>query len=233
MMRADALDEIFANPEVFGCRFTAPGSGVLDAGVAAPGGWMAGRALVLSLLSGFADVNFGQLAASGQLVPTLDVFLDDAAGAALALAPDGDGTYGGASSAYRFLPAAAPANAHNTVLAAPHSMVAHLFEAGTALPREVRGLLAAGFCKEEINWGFSSAPVVLRALDDAAAAAMQARVLGCGQMVSVWLRGADEELRGYLEAWGGPGELRLHNLLSGNTFIGGKLDEEGLAACLA
>ncbi len=233
MSNKDALQEVFENPEKFACGRSMQNPCALDAGLHATGGWMAGRALVLTLLSGFADVSFGNMEAGGNLVPTLDVFLDNTVAAAEALRPDEDGAYRGASSPYRFLLAEkAPETGENLMVAAPQSLVAHLFAAGIALPREVQNLLGAGFCKEEISWGFSSMPIILRSKDAAAEAALQAQVQKAGQLVSVWLRGADEELKEYLTKRDGNGELRLHNLLTGNTFVGGKVDETALARLL-
>lgn len=232
MKKQDALQLVFENPGRFGCTVLKEGQ-VLDAGIDAPGGWMAGRAVVQSLL-GFAEVNFDQMTAGAHMVPTLDVYLDNTVAAARTLDFSG-GVISGEGSDYGFVLTdsknADPAD-KKVLLAGGASLVGHLFQAGTALPRAVQGLLAAGFCPEEIYWGHSAMPIILRHADAALEAAVQERVQKAGALVSVWARCSDEEMKTYLQSWNGPGELRLHNVLSGNTFIGGKIDEDALLACL-
>ncbi|GHT93395.1 hypothetical protein FACS1894140_6450 [Spirochaetia bacterium] len=230
MIETDALKPVFENPEKFGCIPLGPS--VLDGGIDVPGGWQAGKRLVLSLLSGFADVVFDQIQAGGRMVPTLDVYLDRTVAAAEALVPDDQGVVSAAG--YGFCHSADRVYSYGDlklVAAGPSSLLAHLYAAGMVLPQTVQGLLSAGFCREEIFWGFSSVPIILRQQGEGEIP-LQEQVHKAGRLVSIWVRGADEEITSYLKGWHGPGELRLHNLRSGNTFVGGKIDEEGLARCL-
>jgi hypothetical protein len=237
MRESDPLQAVFENPEKFGC---APlGAALLDGGIKAPGGWQAGKRAVLSLFSGFAEVNFDHISAGGRMLPTLDVYLDRMLPAAQSIVPDAAGAVGGSGYGFRLVPHAeeeaavsvGAASDRKLLLAGTSSLVGHLCQAGMVLPQTVQALLDAGFCGEEFFWGFSSLPIVLRRLD-AGETPLQEQVQKAGRLASLWLRGSDEELKAYLENWRGPGELRLHNLLSGNTFIGGRLDEPALTRCL-
>jgi hypothetical protein len=238
MFESDPLQTVFENPEKFGCALLG-GAALLDGGINAPGGWQAGKRAVLSLFSGFAEVSFDQINAGGRMLPTLDVYLDRMLPAAESIVPDAGGAVGAPGSGYAFRlvpsgegPGAAPDPAGRKLLLAGYSsLVGRLCQAGMILPQTVRELLAAGFCGEEFFWGFSSLPIIVRRLDEGEKQ-VQEQVQKAGRLVSLWLRASDEEIKTYLEKWRGPGELRLHNLVSGNTFIGGRIDEEALVRCL-
>ncbi|MDR0840300.1 MAG: hypothetical protein LBN26_02805 [Christensenellaceae bacterium] len=229
----DALERVFQNPEQYGCA-RLPNSLALDGGVAAPGGWLAGKCAVESLFAGCAEVVLDQMTAGDRRLPTLDVYLDAAVSSSAALRLDGgvltapDGAHGVLIT--EDVPAVLPDS--NVLLASPVSLVGHLVEAGLALPRAIQALLQAGFAAEEIFWGYSAAPIVLRSSSAASEKAVQGLLSRAGTLVSVWLRCGDEELRAYLKQWDGPGELRLHNLCSGNTYAGGRIDDAALLRCI-
>lgn len=224
----NTVDELFALPEKYACA-PVPNTGgrLLDGGVNAPGGWQAGLLAVKNLLSGYAEVCLDHMQAGDRMVPTLDVYLDRAVAATRALTDD-NGVLAAQGTGFALvladtLDTPAPKEGDRVLVAAPHSLVGHLADAGMALPREVKSLLDAGFCPEEIFWGHSASPIVLW---------NKAAVRKAGQLVGLWLRCGDEELAHYTANWQGDGELRLHNLRTGSTFLAGAVDEEALGRCL-
>ena len=229
----DAMKDVFAQPTQYGCSLVEGTEGrCLDGGVQAPGGWQVGLRAVRTLLSGYAEVSLDHIQAGSRMVPTLDVYLDRTVAATGALKEmDGDVLCAGGSDFAVVIAddVSAPVQTQRTLLASPASLAGHLARAGMALPLAVKGLLDAGFCSEEIYWGHSSMPIVMRRADEGDAA-FQSALRSAGQLVAVWLRCSDEELAAYMDSWRGDGELRLYNLRTGNTFLGGGIDDEALAA---
>ncbi|NLC40137.1 MAG: hypothetical protein GX763_04365, partial [Clostridiaceae bacterium] len=112
-------------------------------------------------------------------------------------------------------------------LASPLSLTARIFQAGGVLIKVIEDIAADySLTEEAFLWAWGSAPLLIQSDDAKKEAVLQAQANDSAAISSLWLRCTDEVATSICNAWAGPGELRLHNVSSGNTFAAGSVNEE-------
>lgn len=159
-----AFADILAGCPANGCRAESPRR--VDAGASVPGGWSAARRLAEGLYGGRALVNVTQAPVEDVELPAVEVFCDDPVGTAGNFRPEA-GVMGvrDADGAWALCCGGPSALAEPLVTVGRASLSAAVLEGASLIPAAVDYLLERGVKPEEILWGWSSAPVVLTALD--------------------------------------------------------------------
>jgi hypothetical protein len=238
---AVSLSELIQTPSAYECEtITENGNGfcLIDAGIKARGGFRAGLLALSALYSGYGYADYGRLEAGGSYVPTVDTYLDHSVEASRSFFyTDGRGVRGADKTiGLRLIRASDdPAGSFNLamrheIVFSPGSFLHHVLRAAGVLVYVVRDLVLneKGFSEDSVLWAWGKAPFVLRQKDENALRSYQDEALYAGAVSAVWLRAEDNALRSFAADWNGPGEIRLHNVQSGNTFIGGLFDSERL-----
>ena len=223
------FQEILDCPIKFGCTITK--NKLIDAGVEDIGGWHVGKKIVQGLVGGLGEVTFDQMKIGEFTIATIDLFLDKPVQSTRgSFLNNVNGIIGADDSDFGF---AISENLQlqstkHIFVASSTSLVASIYNGAKALPLLVNRVLAAGIDAERIMWGFGTAPVILFSEDANKAIDIQNFVLAKGAIASLWIKGTDDELIAIAKVAIDCGEIRLHNILSGNTFIGGKVDEAAM-----
>ncbi|HHU32116.1 MAG: methenyltetrahydromethanopterin cyclohydrolase [Zhaonellaceae bacterium] len=216
---------------------------IVDIGVNAPGGWSAGKELIYLFMNGMGYVNFGEMALEGFALPTVDTYFDNPAEVCLAsmlnekkigehtmIGPD---TWGEDNFCYfetlEVKPDLSQKTDQTIIVASPLSLVSAIYNSALVVPLAVKKLVNMGVNLEQIEWAWGSSPLAtLSELPDLVAMRKEA-ALCYGGVVSIWLRVEDKLLQDIVNKWEGLGEIRLHNLPTAKTYVGGKLDLKKLS----
>ena len=200
------------NTEAIDCRIHKTKQGmIVDAGVEAAGGWQAGSFLLQTLICGLGDVVYDKIDFEGIVLPTVCMYLDNPALVA--------------ENYLRhdlYLCTEELPEEGNFVTAGASSIVHHIFEAGSPALTLTKNLMDAGVEAENILWGFSSTVLLFKGKDPEGAAIDREMMLEKGCAVSIWLNAKDDFCKEFLKDHT-HGEIRLHNLRTGNTFVSGRM----------
>lgn len=197
----------------------AQGSGRVDVGRMVPGGWSSARRLVEGLYGGKAIINLSQQFFGQEQLPTVEVLCDDPVTTAHSFKPeDGvmglrrdDGTY---ALAYR---EGAQEALGAVMTASPASLCGAVMRAASLIPDAVAYLIKNGVAEENIQWGWSCAPVIFHSLD--AMSSCCAGVEGVAEhgVCSIWVRGDAQKLKALAEQYT-LCRLRLHHVECAKTY---------------
>jgi len=196
---------------------------ILDAGIEVPGGWTSAKKLLNGLIGGRGTADFGSELIDGQRLSMVRMFLDNPVEIYQQAFIEKDGLYGVADGDGYALGFAEREDLNitaggNLVLAGPCSLVASVFFAARPVAFALEVLYAEGVARNDIEWAWSSCPVAMLSYDQQQVALSREEMLkGCG-VTGIWLRGEDSKLA-MIAAKYNKGELRLHNLSTGKTWI--------------
>lgn len=219
---------------------------IIDVGVKAPGGWSAGKELIYLFMNSKGYVNFGEISLKGFNLPTVDTYFDDPAGVCLdsmlnekkiddynMVGPESWGENNFSYFETREIPAELSEKTDETIIAAsPLSLVSAIYNSALIVPLTVEKLANLGVGLEQLEWAWGSCPLATLAEQQDLVAKRKKAILEYGGVVSIWLRSEDQLLQEIANEWKGLGEIRLHNLVSAKTFVGGGLNEEALKEIL-
>jgi len=216
---------------------------IVDIGVKAPGGWSAGKELIYLFMSGMGYVNFGEMSLEGFAFPTVDTYFDNPAEVCLASMLNekkigeytmiGPETWGEDNFCYFETMEVKPDLSQKTdqtiIVASPLSLVSAIYNSALAVPLAVKKLMDLGVNLDQIEWAWGSSPLATLSENQDLAAMRKEAVLHYGSVVSIWLRVEDKLLQEIVKKWEGLGEIRLHNLPTAKTYVGGKLNLKKLS----
>ena len=215
---------------------------LIDIGVKAPGGWSAGKELIHLFMDNMGYVNFGEISLKGFSLPTVDTYFDNPADVSLAAMLnekkiDGYTVIGpenwGENNFCYFETSEIPADlskktGETVIVASPLSLVSAILNSALVVPLAVEKLVNLGLNLDQLEWAWGTCPLATIGEQQDLVAKRKKAVLEYGGIASIWLRSEDKLLQKITSNWEGLGEIRLHNLVSAKTFIGGRLDEEAL-----
>lgn len=215
------------------------GISVIDAGVKAPGGWSAGKAIVEAAINGCGEVSFGDIYIKNYKLPTVDICYDNTLGLKWPENPAGselvlpEAGFGYVETSVlpdgNLLEEAAGRRQYGTLVAAsPVSLTAAVFNCCKPVPAWLESMETAGFTSDEIFWAWSTCVIPVISDDKEIMATRKAAALEYGAIVSIWVRAGDLKIQKFLDSVKGCGELRIHNLSSARTFVKGSLNEAKL-----
>lgn len=200
------------------------GATLIDAGVEAAGGWAAARLLLEGLMGQKGTVDFAQRMIGGEQTPTVDIAWDDPVDACRTFAYR-QGSCGRMDQGVYALgvafvsgPGVAVEAQGQVVVAKETSLLGALFQAASVAPRAVALLLEQGVDQGDIQWAWSSCPMVALSNDADCLRERQQRLHQKEAAISIWVRGEDEML-GDIARKSGYDQLRLNNLVSGKTHL--------------
>lgn len=212
---------------------------ILDIGINTIGGWSSAKALIEALIGGLGYLSFGELNIGKLFVPTVDLFLDspikvcleslvhewDFAGIKV-IGPgnkEEELTFGFIET--EEIPTTIDTNlSYNFLVASNKSLVSSVYNSATAIPKVISKLKKLCLPLENIFWAWGTCPLAIMSDDLELMKKRKINVLKYGAVVSIWVRESDNRVEQVVRNWEGLGELRIHNLGSGKTFIGGKTD---------
>lgn len=219
---------------------------ILDAGVQALGGWSTGKALVEALSGGLGYVNFGEFNLNNFAIPSVDLFLDSPSKVCLssmlhrqvlagmtAFSPSfNQEPVFGFAEVEKLPEQIAEDVSARLLISRPTSLVAAIYNSALAVPRAIELVNRIGLSEQSIVWAWGSCPVAILCDDVQAMRMRKDHVLQYGAVVSLWVRDSDQHLEQVVEQWNNAGEIRIHNLVTAKTFIGGKWSEAQLIQSL-
>lgn len=219
------------------------GLSMVDAGVEMPGGWSVAKKVLEGLSCGLGQVNIGEILLQDFRLPTVELLLDEPVrifeesfrgrSSVNNLRIYGPGSESDAQ-AYSFgfavtgeISGEIPAKG-NLVAAGNTSLAAAVFNTSLPVMTAVEALLKAGVPGENILWAWSSCPVATLTDNKEQMTKKNEAVRRKGAVISLWLRADADVLKAVTASWEF-GQLRLHELVTAKTYIGGCLDEAGLS----
>lgn len=213
---------------------------VVDAGVKAPGGWNAGKAIVEAVINSCGEVSFGDIYIKNYKLPTVDICYDNTFGlkwsknqAESEFILPGEAGFSYMETSVlpegKLLKEAAGQQQYGTLVAAsPVSLTAAIFNCCKPVPAWLESMETAGFTRDEILWAWSSSVIPVISDDNQIMNTRKAAALEYGTIVSIWVRTGDLKIQKFFDSVKVCGELRIHNLSSARTFVKGSLNEEKL-----
>lgn len=209
------------------CVPQAGGAIAVDAGIDCPGGWRAGKYLLHMLIADLGEVVLESMTIGAQALPVIALYLDNPAGVYRHY------LYGEEDYSYRRVQAAPTGNlTKNSVIAAHNSLVDYIYTAGKALPLLAEFAHRSGLEQECIYWGYGRTPILYKGRTEDETERDKTVMQACGSIAGLWVKSEDDRLREICKTWNGLGQIRLHNIFSGNTFVAGSIDEDQLLAHL-
>ncbi|MEL7609328.1 MAG: methenyltetrahydromethanopterin cyclohydrolase [Bacillota bacterium] len=209
------------------CVAQADGAIAVDAGVNCPGGWRAGRYLLNMLIADLGEVVLESMTIGAQTLPMIALYLDHPA-AVFRHYLHGEEDY----SYQRAQAMPVGSLTKNSVIAAHNSLVDYIYTAGKALPLLIEFAYNNGLDPECMHWGYGRTPILYKGRTEEETERDKDVMRACGSIAGLWVKSEDDRLRKICRAWNGLGQIRLHNILSGNTFVAGSVDEDQLLAHL-
>ena len=241
-------DEVFQNIKARipdnNCSFieSKDGLNIVDAGVKMAGGWSVAKKLLEGLICGLGQVNIGEILLQDFRLPTVEMLLDDPVRIFEESFRDRDSiidlpVYGPRSESnaqtYSFgfavtdkISVEVPVYG-NLVMAGQTSLASVVFNSSLPVMTAVEALLKAGVPRENILWAWSSCPVATLTDNKEQMMIRNEAVKRKGAVISIWLRADYGVIQEVTSSWNF-GQLRLHELATAKTHIGGYLDEAGL-----
>lgn len=219
-----------------------PGLRLVDLGVKVSGGWSAGKTLVENSIGGLGELSFGEFYINGFALPSIDIYYDNPVKSRLAESMNIGGRefhyYKALKLIYtetdeipddielKNLKAAFGFEDSGQVLAvtSPVSLVAAIYRCSQAAPLLLEQLLKRGLAEEEILWAWATVPMPPLADDKRIMAGRMETALTFGTVISFWVRTEDEKIKEIIGDMASCGELRVHNLRTGRTFVHGSVD---------
>jgi methenyltetrahydromethanopterin cyclohydrolase len=219
------------------------GLNIVDAGVKMAGGWSVARKLLEGLICGLGQVNIGNILLSDFRLPTVELLLDEpvrvfeeafldreSINDLVVYGPKSEcdtQTYSLGFAVTDKIPVEVPING-NLIVAANTSLVSAVFNASLPVMSAVEALLKAGVPGENILWSWSSCPVATMTDNVEQMMKRNETARSKGAVTSIWLRADSCVIQEVTSSWKF-GQLRLHELATAKTYIGGCIDEAGLS----
>lgn len=214
---------------------------MIDVGLKTPGGWSAGKELINLFMGGMGYVNFGELSLKDFAFPTVDTYFDNPAQVCLSsflnkknvdkytmVGPDSRGDEDFCYFETEEVPQELQETEQTIIVASPQSLVSAIYNSALVVPLAVKKLVDFGMNLEQIEWAWGTCPLATLSEQADLVAERKQEALEYGGVASIWVRSEDSILEEIAHKWEGLGEIRLHNLQTAKTHIGGKIDEEAL-----
>jgi len=218
---------------------------IVDIGLKAPGGWSAGKELINLFMDGMGYVSFGEITLNNFTFPTVDTYFDNPDQVSLSSFLNkkkigeytviGPENWGEKSFSYletNEVPVELEKTEHTIIVASPQSLVAAVFNSALVVPLAVKKLVDYGTNLRQIEWAWGTCPLATLTERPDLTTARKKAALEYGGIASIWIRGEDKMLAEIVSKWEGLGEIRLHNLVTAKTHVGGKIDEKVLSKIL-